>query len=257
MYMHNTQSYGLSQVLHDGIAHAQNLPKRKQQHPWLSKRARQLRGQQAQPRSRHAASIMRPGPEGYCSLPSASTHSGTAAEPLDSHETQYTGPGSRYHLSGAVNARLDRPAEDMLNHGIWPDGAQLPALAQSAVHQQHPGLGVHDDAASHAHVEKTIGSHYGAAYELGQQNKQGGSLWERHFKERREVNLLHSEVQGHSSDVQNRAASAATGRLGAGSILGGAVSAEPLLAQLEDMEARMKAMMSTIESRLYGIQGCQ
>ncbi|CAL8467514.1 g7052 [Coccomyxa elongata] len=239
----------------------EHLPKRKQQHPWLSKRARQLRGQQAQPRSRRAASVPRPGPEGYGSLPSTSTHSGTAAEPLGSHETQHSGPGSRLQLSSAVNARLNRSAEEMLNHGIWPNGEQLqlPARPQSAVHSQHPGLGLYDDAASQAHVKQTIGSHYayGAASELGQQDEQGGSLCDRHLKERLEINLLHSEVQGHSSDVQACAANAATGRLGAGSISGGAVSAEPLLAQLEDMEARMKAMMSTIESRLYGIQGCR
>ncbi|BDA42847.1 hypothetical protein COCOBI_03-7400 [Coccomyxa sp. Obi] len=235
----------------------ENLPKRKQQHPWLSKRALQLHGQQPQPRSRRAASVPRPRPEGFGSLPSASAHFGTAAQPLGSRETPCPGPGSRDHLSSTVNARRKGPAKEMLDSSrqIWPNGAPVPALAQSAVHQEYPGLGLHDEAASQAHVEQFVGSQFGAASELRQQDEQGGSLCDRHLQERLEVNLQNSEVQKQSSDVESCAANAASGRLGAGSILGGAVSAEPLLAQLEDMEARMKAMMSTIESRLYGIQG--
>ena len=231
------------------MACAQNLPKRKQQHPWLSKRALQLRGQQPQPRSRRAASVPRPEPEGCGSLPSASVHPGTAAEPLGFHEAPYPGPGSSDQLSSVLDARLSGPAEEMLGSDDWPNGPQLSVLAQSAAHQQHPGY----DEASQAHRKHIIGSHFGAALELGHQDEQGGSVCDRHLKEGLDVNLRDLEVEKQSAVAHTCAA--ASGQLGAGSIMGGAVSAEPLLAQLEDMEARMKAMMSTIESRLYGIQG--
>ena len=234
------------------MACAQNLPKRRQQHPWLSKRALQLRGQQPQPRSRRAASVPRPEPEGCGSLPSASAHPGTAAEPLGVHKGPYPGPGVSDQLSSAFNARLEESAKEMLDSDKWPRDSKLPVLAQSAAHQQHPGQGLYDKALQ-AQREHVIGSHFEAASTLGHQDEQGGSVCDRHLKERFDVNLRDQEVQKQSAFAETCAA--ASGRLGTGSILGGAVSAEPLLAQLEDMEARMKAMMSTIESRLYGTQG--
>ena len=227
---------------------AQGLPKRKQQHPWLSKRGVHLRGAQQPPHSRRSASVPRAASERMGSPSRTASAPRAAVQPSDRPQPLSPISAGSDKDSSGIHLQPVRPSSEVLD--AWQRPTQYPAstLAQDIGGQQHPSESqIRAESAQSPNGLLPMGA-WPPALATQQRNTsheslnvQGQAPWvqrSQHVPELRQAESDNPAQPVHPVDV-----------------LGSGVSVEPLLAQLEDMEARMQAMMSTIASKLHSIQG--
>ncbi len=150
-------------------------------------------------------------------------------------------PGAFGHSRGAEFAEPSRLRTEVLGGGYPPTSSSAPPSDQILNGQHLPGRSQFQAGS----LDSSEDCHDAGAVLRAVAAAEGGALCEKHSMQTRLAHLQEGQIS---------AVRMSSKQVDPAMNLGTAVSVEPLLAQLEDMEARMQTMMSTIASKLHGMQ---